>query len=125
MKETVTIQRSESYDVVVCGGGPAGFCAAVAAARGGANTALIEQWGMLGGTMTVGGVPAPALFHAHGRQIIAGIGWELMTRLARAGYAQLPPAPYTARHPQMAVEVNAFISRWPTRFRKMGMCPRF
>ena len=36
MKETVTIQRSESYDVVVCGGGPAGFCAAVAAARGGA-----------------------------------------------------------------------------------------
>ena len=74
MMETVKIQKEEMYDVVVCGGGPAGFCAAVAAARNGANTVLVERWGMLGGTMTVGGVPAPALFHAHGRQVIAGIG---------------------------------------------------
>ena len=32
--ETIRIQGEESYDVVVCGGGTAGFCAAVAAARG-------------------------------------------------------------------------------------------
>ena len=72
MTETIHIQKTERFDVVVCGGGTAGFCAAVAAARGGAKTALIEKWGLLGGTMTVGGVPAPALFHAHGKQIIAG-----------------------------------------------------
>ena len=104
----IAIDREESYDVVVCGGGTAGFCAAIAAARMGAKTAVIERFGAFGGTMTVGGVSAPALFHAHGRQIIAGIGWELMTRLAAKGYASLPPEPYDLRHPQMAVELNAF-----------------
>ena len=108
MVETVKIQKTEAFDVVICGGGTAGFCAAVAAARSGAKTAVLEKWGMLGGTMTVGGVPAPALFHAHGKQIIAGIAWELMTNLADHGFAQLPPPPYTATHSQLAVEVNPF-----------------
>lgn len=108
MKMEVKIVREESFDVVVCGGGTAGFCAAIAAARNGANTAVIERFGAFGGTMTVGGVSAPALFHAHGKQIIAGIGWELMTKLAENGYASLPPEPYDLRHPQMAVELNAF-----------------
>ena len=42
------------YDVVVCGGGPAGFVAAVAAARCGVKTALIERYGFLGGMATAG-----------------------------------------------------------------------
>ena len=37
------------YDVVVCGGGPAGCAAAIAAARNGAKTLLIEKDGYLGG----------------------------------------------------------------------------
>lgn len=44
------------YDVVVVGGGPAGICAAVSAAREGAKTALIERYGILGGMMTSGHV---------------------------------------------------------------------
>ena len=36
-----------NYDVVVCGGGPAGFIAAIAAARQGVRTALIERYGFL------------------------------------------------------------------------------
>lgn len=108
MKAALDIVRSHSYDIVVCGGGTAGFCAAVAAARSGSRTAVLERWGMLGGTMTVGGVPAPALFHAHGRQIIAGIGWELMTSLAEKGFASLPVPPYNVPHPQLAVQFNPF-----------------
>ena len=39
-------------DVIVVGGGPAGLCAAIASARAGAKTLLIEQFGYLGGTAT-------------------------------------------------------------------------
>ena len=39
-------------DVIVVGGGPAGLAAAIAAARAGARTTLIEQFGYLGGTAT-------------------------------------------------------------------------
>lgn len=99
-------------DVAVFGGGPSGFCAAVAAARNGARTMLFEQSGMLGGTMTQGGIPAPALFHAHGKQVIAGIGWELMTALAERGCASLPQPPFIGPHPVMGVELNAFEAAW-------------
>jgi hypothetical protein len=39
-------------DVIVVGGGPAGLAAAVAAARNGARTVLVERFGYLGGTAT-------------------------------------------------------------------------
>ncbi|MCB1065939.1 MAG: FAD-dependent oxidoreductase [Verrucomicrobiae bacterium] len=42
------------YDVIVCGAGPAGFAAALAAARSGAKTALIEVHGCIGGVWTSG-----------------------------------------------------------------------
>lgn len=42
------------YDVIVCGSGPAGIGAAVAAGRAGVKTLLIEQCGSVGGTSTVG-----------------------------------------------------------------------
>ncbi|MBQ4051028.1 MAG: FAD-dependent oxidoreductase [Oscillospiraceae bacterium] len=45
------------FDVAVCGGGIAGVCAAVTAARQGACTILIERSGCLGGTMTEGFIP--------------------------------------------------------------------
>src|SRR5438046_573319 len=45
---------SLSYDVVVVGGGAAGLASAVAAARSGARTALIERYGFLGGMATAG-----------------------------------------------------------------------
>ncbi len=43
-----------SCDVIVCGGGPAGVAAAIAAARSGASTQLIELRGCLGGVWTAG-----------------------------------------------------------------------
>jgi len=45
---------SLSYDVAVVGGGAAGLAAAVAAARSGARTALVERYGFLGGMATAG-----------------------------------------------------------------------
>lgn len=44
----------EKTDVIVCGGGPAGFAAAVSAARSGATVRLIELQGFLGGVWTAG-----------------------------------------------------------------------
>ena len=43
-------------DVLVCGGGPAGVCAAVSAARAGAKVVLAERFGCLGGNLTLGHV---------------------------------------------------------------------
>lgn len=48
--------RCDKYDFVVCGGGMAGFSAAVAAARKGLSVALIEKSGVLGGTAILSGI---------------------------------------------------------------------
>lgn len=44
------------YDIIVAGAGPAGICAAVAAARQGSKVALIERYGVVGGNLTAGHV---------------------------------------------------------------------
>ena len=48
------------YEVAVLGGGPAGIAAAVASARAGRRTLLIERYGFLGGMGTAAGVTKPA-----------------------------------------------------------------
>ena len=48
------VPKFHEVDVAVVGGGPAGFAAAVAAARAGAKTAIIEKSGSLGGLFTNG-----------------------------------------------------------------------
>ena len=53
---TKEITVTKTYDIIVCGAGPAGICAAVAAARQGARVALIERYGIPGGNLTVGHV---------------------------------------------------------------------
>lgn len=63
-------------DVLVCGGGPAGTAAAIAAARSGVKTLLIEQYGYLGGMSTAG------LVTPHFDPFLnKGINQELMDRL--------------------------------------------
>ena len=51
-----TIPIIGTYDVVVCGAGMAGIGAAIAAARSGAQTALVEPCEVLGGLGASGGV---------------------------------------------------------------------
>jgi len=65
----------------VCGGGPAGFAAAIASARGGARTMLVERYGFPGGMMTSGYVNPIYGFFARHIQVVRGIGQELIDNL--------------------------------------------
>lgn len=56
MEITRAYKVIDGYDVIVCGGGPAGVAAAVSAGRKGAKTLLIERGGCLGGFWTQGGL---------------------------------------------------------------------
>lgn len=78
------------FDVVVIGGGSAGICASIQAARLGAKVLLVEKNGILGGTTIVAGVNFPGLFHAWGKQIVKGIGWEIVERCVRETGGVLP-----------------------------------
>lgn len=69
------------YDVIVVGGGISGCMAAVAAARKGAKTLMIEQYGFPGGMLTAAGVGPMMSFHAGEKQVIQGLTGELINRL--------------------------------------------
>ncbi len=74
-----------NFDVVVVGGGPAGAVAAIAAARQGVKTLLVEQYGYLGGMLTVAGVGPQMTFHAGKTQVVRGIAQEIICRLKELG----------------------------------------
>jgi ribulose 1,5-bisphosphate synthetase/thiazole synthase len=70
------------FEVVVAGGGPAGVIAAIAAARTGARTMLVEQNGFVGGLAVVG-LPVHGFYNNREEQILKGIPWELEERLKK------------------------------------------
>ena len=82
------------YEVAVLGGGPAGIAAAVAAARAGRRTLLIERYGFLGGMGTAAGVTNFCGLHAnvHGEmhRLVRGIASDLLARIDRLGGLNAP-----------------------------------
>ncbi|MDR3536436.1 MAG: FAD-dependent oxidoreductase [Acetobacteraceae bacterium] len=72
----------QAYDVVVVGGGTAGVFAGIAAARTGAKTLLVEQYGSLGGVLTLG-MSLKGVNDGEGRKALGGIGEELIARVRR------------------------------------------
>ena len=101
----------ERYDIIVCGAGCAGFCAAVAAARMGAKTALVEKYNGPGGILTVLGSNSIDQFNnpflPEKKMVIGGIGWEFVLRLHRDGFARIPDMNAPRRsHEQYGVKVN-------------------
>lgn len=78
-------------DVVVVGGGPAGFGAAIAAARNGASVTLVERYPYLGG-LASGGMVLLLDDMCNGAEItIRGVCGELIERMQRYGLAIYPP----------------------------------
>ncbi len=73
------------YDVLVVGGGNAGCVAAIAAARCGARTLLVERYGFLGGTATASMVGPWMTFHSGADRIVGGIAQEIVERLVQRG----------------------------------------
>lgn len=75
------------YEVTVLGGGPAGIAAAVAAARAGRRTLLIERYGFLGGMGTAAGVTNFCGLHANVdgemRRVVQGVASDLLMRIDR------------------------------------------
>ncbi|MDD5288514.1 MAG: FAD-dependent oxidoreductase [Dehalococcoidales bacterium] len=72
-------------DVIVVGGGPAGIGAALAAARNGAKTILIEQFGALGGQQSLG---MSSSFSLVDTEIQGGIILDIIDRLRKNGAIQ-------------------------------------
>lgn len=101
---------TNEVDVLVVGGGTAGHVAAIQAGRAGAKTLIVERNSQLGGTTTTGGVAFPGLFDAWGKQVIAGIGWELVKESVELDGGQFPNfARVPQRHWQNQVYTNQFL----------------
>lgn len=82
----------DGYDVIVAGGGCAGVAAALAAARAGARTALIEKTVFPGGLATAGNVLIYLpLSDARGKQVTFGLAEELLHASFRYGPGDVPP----------------------------------
>ena len=75
----------KSHDVLVVGGGNAGCAAALASARHGARTLLVERYGFLGGTATAAMVGPWMTFHSGSQRIVGGIAQEIVERLVARG----------------------------------------
>lgn len=92
-REVLETPVVEGYDVIVAGGGSAGFAAAVNAARGGAKTLLIEREFMIGGIMTAGLMAKIAI-----EPFMTGIPTEFLMRLGKE---------------KMAIPYESFPAPWP------------
>ena len=72
------------FDVIVAGGGPAGVCAAVSAARQGVKTLLLDKNGVLGGNLSIG----------HVNPVLGGVAkgtmYDEMAQLFRTGHEDVP-----------------------------------
>lgn len=104
-RRTLPFQRDipvlKAHDVVVCGGGPAGIAAALAARRAGLDVLLVEGQGQLGGMSTSGMVS-----HWLGgrtsdckRWVVGGLFRELAQEAAERGVALVPGPPKSKYQP--------------------------
>ncbi len=109
LQEPRTIKKETfTTDILVIGGGTAGVVAAIQAGRAGKKTVLVENGSMLGGTTTTGGVAFPGIFFAWGKQVIGGIGWEMVEETVALNDDKLPDfsVPHGRQHWKHQVRLN-------------------
>ena len=122
------IEVARDVDVVVVGGGPAGLAAAIAAARCGASTVLVEQFGYLGGTATASLMACINGFRNQVEpdftQTVRGIAEEIVLQLKEMGGLGASPYPqktYATAPGEMeysyAIDTEAFVVT-----KQMGRC---
>lgn len=75
-------------DVVVVGGGPAGIAASVGAARLGAKTVVVEQYGCLGGLISLSSMEPPAWWREERTTMPGGVVEELDQKMIAMGAVQ-------------------------------------
>src|SRR5437762_3117432 len=97
-------------DVLVVGAGCAGIAAAVAAARRGAETWLIESSGFIGGLATAGLINLLlTLDDGCGTQVVAGLCQEVVDRLDRLDEARYPsPHEWGREEPELVAPWRAW-----------------
>ena len=109
ISESITTPIKYECDVCVCGGGFAGISAALAAARSGAKTVLLERSYMLGGLATAGIVTIYLpLCDGMGRQVSFGIAEELFRLSIKDGVE--------GRYPKAWLEGGTLEEKCKTRF---------
>lgn len=91
-------------DVVVVGGGPAGIAASVGAARTGAKTILVEQYGCLGGLISISSMEPPSWWREERTTMPGGVVEDLDQKMIAMGAVQksfFKPAVSIAYHTEM------------------------
>ena len=113
------LRIARDVDVIVAGGGPAGIAASIAAARNGAKTVLVEQFGYLGGTATASLMACINGFRNQVEpdsiQTVRGIAEEIILALkkldglGKSPYAQKPyPTEYGRLEYSYAIDTEKF-----------------
>src|SRR5262252_11126597 len=113
MQEMIAEAASEARiasrsDVVVVGGGPAGFAAAVAARREGCSVTLVERYPYLGGLASGGMVLVLDDMHNGDEVTVSGICMEMIERMAKLDLCVHPPP----RERQQSQELYRKWARW-------------
>lgn len=109
LKAPYTVNEETIHtDILVVGGGTAGVIAAIQAGRAGKKVTLIENGSQLGGTTTTGGVSFPGIHFAWGKQVIGGIGWEIIQETVALNGDVLPnfSIPHGRQHWRHQVQLN-------------------